>query len=172
MSFSYERTKCLISKFVALFVLSSSRREVFAKTSKCLVFAAVPVILASLFPGHPLHSADARRKCQMQFEDCACEKKLASEYLRSAFPCAFTVISSGFRHVASRWKAAVLTLCMWAEHISDPFISTPSKIFLCVFFFYFDRVHLCESNSINLKTINKSKKWVVKTKRTMNFWKF
>lgn len=80
---------------------TSSRRKVFTKTSKCLVFATIPVILARLFPDHPVYSADARRKCQMQFEDCACEKKLADEYLRNAFPCAFTVISPGFRRVAS-----------------------------------------------------------------------
>lgn len=81
-----------------------SRHKIFAKTLKCLVFVAIPAILDVLASGSPDVQWTARRKCRVQFEDWACGKKLTGEYLRSAFPCAFTVISLGFRRTTmSGW---------------------------------------------------------------------
>lgn len=62
-----------------------------------------------------IYSSRACRKCRMQFEDCVREKKLTGEYLRSVFPCAFTVISPGFRRHAviprRDESRGALTLC-------------------------------------------------------------
>lgn len=96
-SYVYEKTaRGIITSFIILF---SFRDKTFAKASQIgdgvdtfnfrAPFSGPPVVL----------NRRAQETSNAQFEDSTHKKKpLDSEYLQSAFPCAFTAISPGFRH--------------------------------------------------------------------------